>query len=217
MRASPVFRTSFDAIGAMAIKINFHDKKRAIDPSGCDGMQSCCRHVRLIHPFISQFDITSNGSRTEMITTSNANGPTIEQTVANTSADKQTISTNRYLDETGMRGSPDSAINLASRRPDQASAPVLTDRARVIISASIIRSHVTAPPAPPHAPFPCLRPARGEADAADHGGVEQFRDTAVEAKPFCGAQPPPLNAPTRLCSPGSRPLIFSCDRRTIVV
>ena len=123
-----------------------------------------------------------------MITTSNANGPTIEQTVANTSADKQTISTNRYLDETGMRGSPNSAINLASRRPDQASAPVLTDRARVIISASIISfaCHRSARTTRMRHPPACGQRA-GKRMPADHGGVEQFRDAAVEAKPFCGA------------------------------
>ena len=44
---------------------------------------------------------TTSGGRTETVTTSNANGATIEQIVTTTSADRQTIATNRYLDETG--------------------------------------------------------------------------------------------------------------------
>ena len=44
---------------------------------------------------------TSDGSRTETVTATNANGATIGQTVQNISADHQTITTNRYLDETG--------------------------------------------------------------------------------------------------------------------
>jgi uncharacterized membrane protein YdcZ (DUF606 family) len=43
----------------------------------------------------------SDGSTTETITRMNANGATIGQTVTTTSADQQTITTNRYLGETG--------------------------------------------------------------------------------------------------------------------
>src|SRR5712692_6102391 len=43
----------------------------------------------------------TDGSTTETVTRMNANGATTEQTVATTSADQQTITLNRYLDETG--------------------------------------------------------------------------------------------------------------------
>lgn len=45
--------------------------------------------------------LNGNGSRTETDTAINANGGTIEETVATTSADQQTVTTDRYLDETG--------------------------------------------------------------------------------------------------------------------
>jgi autotransporter passenger strand-loop-strand repeat protein/YD repeat-containing protein len=44
---------------------------------------------------------SSDGSTTRTITVGNQNGATIEKSVANTSADQQTITTNRYLNETG--------------------------------------------------------------------------------------------------------------------
>ncbi|WP_407117521.1 hypothetical protein [Bradyrhizobium sp. LMG 9283] len=43
----------------------------------------------------------TDGSRTETVTTFNANGGTTTQTVTTVSADKQTITANRYLNETG--------------------------------------------------------------------------------------------------------------------
>ncbi len=46
--------------------------------------------------------LNSDGSRTETVTTSNTSGSTIEQTVTSTSADQQTVTISRYLDETGV-------------------------------------------------------------------------------------------------------------------
>ena len=45
--------------------------------------------------------LNSDGSRTETVTAANANGATIEQVATTTSADQQTITTDRYLNETG--------------------------------------------------------------------------------------------------------------------
>jgi hypothetical protein len=50
---------------------------------------------------------SSDGSTTRTITVSNQNGATIEKTVTNTSADQQTITTSRYLDETGNTANVD--------------------------------------------------------------------------------------------------------------
>jgi YD repeat-containing protein len=50
---------------------------------------------------------TADGSRTETGTQINANGTTIAKTTTTTSADQQTITTNRYLDETGTIGTLD--------------------------------------------------------------------------------------------------------------
>jgi hypothetical protein len=45
--------------------------------------------------------INGDGGRTETLTASAANGATIEQAVTTVSADQQTVTTNRYLDQTG--------------------------------------------------------------------------------------------------------------------
>ena len=51
--------------------------------------------------------LNSNGSRTETVTNTSANGATMSQFVTTTSADGQTVTTNRYLDVTGTIGHVD--------------------------------------------------------------------------------------------------------------
>ncbi len=51
--------------------------------------------------------LNSNGSSTETVTDTNANATTIEQVVTITSADQQTITIDRYLDETGTISTAD--------------------------------------------------------------------------------------------------------------
>jgi YD repeat-containing protein len=58
---------------------------------------------------------TSNGSRTETVTASAANGATIKQAVTTTSADQQTITTNRYLNETGNIATVDQSETIQTQ------------------------------------------------------------------------------------------------------
>jgi trimeric autotransporter adhesin len=59
--------------------------------------------------------LNSDGSHNETITTTAANGAAIEQTVTSTSADQQTIGTNRYLDETGSIGTVDQSETVQTQ------------------------------------------------------------------------------------------------------
>ena len=56
--------------------------------------------------------LNADGSRTETIINKNANGTTISQLVKTTSADQQTITINRYLDETGTITNIDQAETI---------------------------------------------------------------------------------------------------------
>jgi hypothetical protein len=59
--------------------------------------------------------LNSDGSRTETVTTAAANAAAIEQTVTTTSADQQTITTNRYLDETGTFATVDQSETVQTQ------------------------------------------------------------------------------------------------------
>ncbi len=58
---------------------------------------------------------SSDGSRTETLTATAANGATIEQSATTTSADQQTITINRYLKETGTIGTVDQSENVQTQ------------------------------------------------------------------------------------------------------
>jgi len=58
---------------------------------------------------------SSDGSTTRTITVNSANGGTIGQTVTNVSADQQTITTNRYLNETGTISTVDQSETVQTQ------------------------------------------------------------------------------------------------------
>ena len=59
--------------------------------------------------------LNGDGSRTETVTATSANGATIGQTVTNTSADQQTITTSRYLNATGTITTVDQSETLQTQ------------------------------------------------------------------------------------------------------